>query len=99
MNGSDHLNLRHWIRNRDANAFKALTLKYSNMVYATCLRVTEDRTEAEDLTQECFETLASVQAVPGTPLAKSHTTNWTDQAKAPQLPPRKGAHEKVRLRG
>lgn len=68
MTGSDRTYLQNWIRERDANAFKSLTLKYSGMVYATCLRVTGNQSEAEDLTQECFETLAGVQVVPLSPL-------------------------------
>ena len=68
MSEDDQKDLHKWIRQRDANAFKDLTSRYSGLVYATCLRITGDRAEAEDVTQECFERLASVPAVPRAPL-------------------------------
>lgn len=68
MNGSDHIYLQHWLRHRDANAFQELTAKYSGLVYATSLRITRDRTEAEDVTQECFAALSTVARVPRSPL-------------------------------
>ena len=68
MNYADHMDLQAWIRQKDADAFKDLTVKYSGMVYGTCLRITRNRSDAEDVTQECFETLARVENVPRTPL-------------------------------
>jgi len=68
MNGKDRTYLQHWIRDRDASAFKELTLKYSGLVYATCLRITRNCAEAEDETQECFAALATIGSVPPTPL-------------------------------
>ena len=58
MSPADQLLLTKWARNRDAEAFKALSKKYVGMVYATCTRILRDPVEAEDVAQECFETLA-----------------------------------------
>lgn len=68
MEDSDRNYLQNWVLERDPNAFEALTRKYSGLVYATCLRVTRDRTEAEDAAQECFATLSMVDNMPKTPL-------------------------------
>jgi RNA polymerase sigma-70 factor (ECF subfamily) len=65
---SDHIQLQHWIRNRDADAFNELAHRYSGLVFGTCLRITRNRAEAEDATQECFETLANVSEVPKSPI-------------------------------
>ncbi len=68
MTATDRLELQSWIRNRDADAFKQLTLRYSGLVYRTCLRITSNPGDAEDLTQECFETLAAQAKPPRAPL-------------------------------
>lgn len=68
MSATDSRHLETWIRDRDAHAFEALTRRYSELVFATCFRITRDRMEAEDATQECFTTLASIAQVPHAPL-------------------------------
>lgn len=50
--------LGRWIERRDPEAFRALVTRYASMVYATCRRVLGNAAEAEDVAQECFETLA-----------------------------------------
>ena len=40
------------------DAFKKIVDRYSRMVYGTCCRTLGDPTEAEDVTQDCFEALA-----------------------------------------
>lgn len=50
---SDHL-LINQARNGDANAFALLYETYKPRVQAVCLRMTNDVTEAEDLTQDAF---------------------------------------------
>lgn len=65
---ADHIHLQHWIRDRDADAFGHLAKSYSGMVFGTCLRITRNKAEAEDVTQECFETLANVSEVPQSPI-------------------------------
>ena len=50
--------LGRWMRRRDPDAFRALVTRHASMVYATCRRVLGNAVEAEDVAQECFETLA-----------------------------------------
>jgi RNA polymerase sigma factor (sigma-70 family) len=51
-----------YARTRDAGAFAALMAAYTDMVFATCLRILANRSEAEDATQECFWRLARESA-------------------------------------
>src|SRR4030095_4181977 len=44
----------HQLTDRDQQAFHALYLKYHHRVYSTCLRMTQNVSESEDLTQEVF---------------------------------------------
>ncbi len=50
--------LRLYAQTRDASAFSSLVETYSDMVYATCLRILRNVAEAEDASQECFLRLA-----------------------------------------
>lgn len=50
--------LEHYARTRDAKAFAELAKRYAGMVYGTCLRVTQNPDDAEDVSQECFLELA-----------------------------------------
>ena len=61
--------LRRWTDQRDAAAFKEIVSRYAPMVYATCRRILRNRTEAEDITQECFETLVRTSRGPTEHLA------------------------------
>lgn len=56
--------VEQWITARDPEAFHALVLEYSNMVYATCRRVLRDAMEAEDAAQESFQALAMLRKAP-----------------------------------
>jgi RNA polymerase sigma factor (sigma-70 family) len=47
-----------WVTLRDPAAFEVLVQRYSGLVFATCRRMLKDQSEAEDVTQECFELLA-----------------------------------------
>ena len=58
MSPSDEAAMNRWTGHRDAEAFRALVQRYAGTVYATCRRILGDSTAAEDITQECFETLA-----------------------------------------
>ena len=61
----DAILLRRWIHTRDAEAFRELAHKHLPMIYATCLRILRDSSDAEDVSQECLLTLAGVrQTVP-----------------------------------
>ncbi|MCC6796778.1 MAG: sigma-70 family RNA polymerase sigma factor [Candidatus Hydrogenedentes bacterium] len=53
--------LSRWMDSCDAEAFRELAQKYMPMVYATCLRILREPADAEDITQECFETLAGIR--------------------------------------
>ena len=44
----------HQLTDCDQQAFQALYLEYQHRVYATCLRMTKNASESEDLTQEIF---------------------------------------------
>ena len=50
--------LEHYARTRDAKAFNELARRYSGLVYGTCLRVTQNPDDAQDVAQECFLELA-----------------------------------------
>ena len=50
-----------WITRRDAEAFRALMERHARMVFATSRRILRNDTEAEDITLECFEALATAE--------------------------------------
>lgn len=64
MPSGDFSLLERWRRNRDAQAFKEITTRHAAMVHAACRRVLGNAADAEDVTQECFERLATVPKVP-----------------------------------
>lgn len=63
--------LERWSANRDAETFRAIVNRHGPMVYATCSRILRDRVQAEDITQECFEVLASARRPP-----REHLGAW-----------------------
>ncbi len=63
MEDVDRIALQQWIASRDAEAFKELTTRYAGIVYATCRRILGNSTDAEDITQECFEILAQAKEI------------------------------------
>ncbi|MEN6356935.1 MAG: sigma-70 family RNA polymerase sigma factor [Armatimonadota bacterium] len=50
--------LERYSRTGDAEAFAELAKRYVRLVYSTCLRITANTQEAEDITQDCFLELA-----------------------------------------
>ena len=50
--------LDRYARTGDAEAFTELVRRYRSMVYSTCLRVLGNPSDAEDVTRECFLSLA-----------------------------------------
>ena len=54
----DEALLRRFAAHRDPEGFAELTRRHAGLVYATCLRITADRHDAEELAQECFFQLA-----------------------------------------
>ncbi len=61
MSPDDSL-IANWIERRDINAFEAIVARYSNMVYATCLRILRDPHDAREATQDCFVKLVTREA-------------------------------------
>ena len=71
MSTSDLALLHQWRTRHDARAFNELAARHTPMVYATCRRVLRDESSAEDVTQECFEMLATAKRPP-----KSQLPAW-----------------------
>jgi RNA polymerase sigma factor (sigma-70 family) len=69
MSQTDAMLFENWVRERNADAFKTLSTRYAAMVYQTCRRVLNDPSEAEDVAQECFLTLAATHKPVGDYLA------------------------------
>lgn len=61
---TSHDLLRKWSRERDELAFRELVHRHAPMVFATSKRILRDDAEAQDVTQECFETLATTRRLP-----------------------------------
>ena len=59
----DHTVQERWICNQDPDAFTELVSRHASMVYSACMRVLGNRTDAEDVSQECFLKLAGKRAV------------------------------------
>jgi RNA polymerase sigma-70 factor (ECF subfamily) len=68
MSTSDLALLHQWHTRRNARAFHELAVRHTPMVYATCRRVLRNDSSAEDVTQECFELLATAKRPPKTQL-------------------------------
>ena len=54
----DAILLKSWSENGDAEAFHEIVTRYSDLVYATAVRILHNSPDAEDITQEVFLTLA-----------------------------------------
>lgn len=50
--------LRQYARSQEPAAFMELSRRYAGVVYGTCLRITANVQDAEELTQDCFFELA-----------------------------------------
>ncbi|MCH8203791.1 MAG: RNA polymerase sigma factor, partial [Candidatus Hydrogenedentes bacterium] len=68
ISSADESLLKQWFNERDADAFKAICSRHAGMVYATCLRILRNETEAEDVVQSCFESLSGLRKRPRGPL-------------------------------
>lgn len=55
---SDHLLLDRYLSSRSPEPFLELVKRHTALVYGTCLRITANPHDAEELTQECFFELA-----------------------------------------
>jgi len=56
--------MQRWLKRRDPDAFRTLVLAHAGLVYGTCKRILNDATEAEDVAQECFLALATLDRAP-----------------------------------
>jgi RNA polymerase sigma-70 factor (ECF subfamily) len=85
MTGPDSTLLTRWRVEGDGEAFLELARRHSGMVYGVCRRVLRDATEAEDVSQECFATLATHGRMPrgsvGAWLHKMATNRTLDRLK------------------
>lgn len=64
MNANDAIYLERWIRHREADAFREIVTRYAGMVYGAARRVLGGSDGAEDVAQECFQTLATAEKAP-----------------------------------
>ncbi|MBI2426097.1 MAG: sigma-70 family RNA polymerase sigma factor [Candidatus Hydrogenedentes bacterium] len=58
----DEIALNLWMDRRDPNAFMAIVQRYGRMVYGASYRILGNVSDAEDVTQECFQALAEGKA-------------------------------------
>ena len=54
----DSVLLSRYLQSRDPDAFRTLSLRYADMVYAAALRITGCPQDAEEVAQDCFLALA-----------------------------------------
>ena len=64
MDMDDSILLRRWVSERDADAFVQVAMRHAKMVYRVALRILDNSHDAEEVAQECFETLASLKKPP-----------------------------------
>ena len=64
MDTNDAFYLERWIAHRDPEAFRGIVQRYAAMVYATSKRVVGNPADAEDVSQECFQALATAKRPP-----------------------------------
>ncbi|MBS0202979.1 MAG: sigma-70 family RNA polymerase sigma factor [Planctomycetes bacterium] len=72
---NDHLLLNQYAASRSPETFVELVRRHTGLVYGTCLRITADTHDAEELTQECFFDLARQAAE-----IRSSLVGWLHQA-------------------
>lgn len=58
MERDDSILLKRWMEQGDAEAFRELVTHYADLAYATAVRILRNPTDAEDVTQDVFLTLA-----------------------------------------
>jgi RNA polymerase sigma factor (sigma-70 family) len=63
---SESVQLRHFVKTSDAEAFSEIVHRHAGLVYGACLRVLSDRDKAADATQETFlELLRNAENITG----------------------------------
>ncbi|HUW61432.1 MAG TPA: sigma-70 family RNA polymerase sigma factor [Candidatus Bathyarchaeia archaeon] len=58
MHSGDAVLLERWREERDAQAFAELAARYAGLVYSACRRILGNDSDAEDVVQDCFLSLA-----------------------------------------
>ncbi|MDR3620308.1 MAG: sigma-70 family RNA polymerase sigma factor [Paludisphaera borealis] len=71
---SDEALLRRFAERREPEAFTTLAERHAGLVFGTCLRITADRHDAEELTQDCFLQLARKAST-----VRSSVAGWLHQ--------------------
>ena len=61
MSTADHDLLKQWVQHNNAEAFRAVALRYAGMVFGTCRRILQNSSDAEDAAQETFAKLAAIK--------------------------------------
>jgi RNA polymerase sigma factor (sigma-70 family) len=62
----ENIQLRHFVKTSDAEAFSEIVQRHAGLVYGACLRVLLDRDKAADATQETFlELLRNAEKITG----------------------------------
>ncbi|HIJ64460.1 MAG TPA: sigma-70 family RNA polymerase sigma factor [Candidatus Hydrogenedentes bacterium] len=64
MHNADKADMARWAADREAEAFRAIVVRYSGMVHGTCMRILTNAADAEDATQECFKALVVARRPP-----------------------------------
>lgn len=77
MDTDDCILLQQWVSERDADAFLKVAMRHAKMVYRVALRILGNTHDAEEVAQECFETLASMSKPP-----RSNLAGWLYQVAA-----------------
>ncbi len=85
--------LKEWRTRRDAETFTSITSRYAAIVFATCRRILGNEADAEDVTQECFETLVRTRNPP-----REHLGAWLHQVATNRSIDRIKAASRRRLR-
>ncbi|WP_337173790.1 sigma-70 family RNA polymerase sigma factor [Paludisphaera sp.] len=95
----DETLLRRFVARREADAFAELARRHAGLVYGTCLRVTGDRHDAEELTQESFLRLASrATTIRASVAGWLHATATRLSLNAVRARGRRRAHERKAVR-
>jgi RNA polymerase sigma-70 factor, ECF subfamily len=71
MSAADLTLLTRWIDGRDADAFRELAVRHGGTVFGAARRILRNASDAEEVAQECFETLAKAEQTP-----KEHVGAW-----------------------
>ncbi len=82
MSAAESELLARYAKTRDAEAFRSLVEKHSDMVFAACKRIVGNAADAEDIAQDCFILLSRHAAMPATRRAgklRAPVAGWLHQ--------------------